>query len=282
MHRATIILCSILFLPVLALGGTTGKIAGFVTDKDSVKVLHGANVVIEGLSGAVGTATDETGHYVLLNTPPGIYSVKCSFVGYQTVVVKDVQVWADLTTQINFSLAQQVLKTGNVLEVVAEQPLIQKDRTASVRRVSREEIDVLPVRGMTDLTALQAGVTDQDGYLYIRGGRLGEVDYLVDGVSQRDLQSGRMTTTLNNRAIERVEVITGGFDAEYGRVMSGIVKVTTREGGDRYSGAAEFTTDKPTDKRWLNTPSFGYQNADMALGGPIFPGNRRTSFFTSG
>jgi len=77
-------------------------------------------------------------------------------------------------------------------------------------------------------------------------------------------------------------VITGGFDAEYGRVMSGIVKIVTREGGSSYSGAAEYITDKPSGRNWLNTPSFGYQNADLAFGGLIYSGDRRLSFFTSG
>ena len=187
MHRHLISIYLILLLPVGVFGGTTGKISGVVTDKDSLHTLSGANVVLQGLPSAVGIATDEEGRYVLLNVPPGIYQITCSFIGYQTQVVKNIQVRSDLTSEIDFSMIREALKTGTVFEVVADQPLIQMDQTASVRSVSRDAIAALPVRGMADLTALQAGVTDQDGYLYIRGGRLEEVDYLVDGVSQRDL-----------------------------------------------------------------------------------------------
>lgn len=72
------------------------------------------------------------------------------------------------------------------------------------------------------------------------------------------------------------------FEAEYGRVMSGIVNVVTKEGGRTYSGTAEYITDKPTGRSWLKTPSFGYHNLDLSLGGPLLPSLSRVSLFSSG
>jgi outer membrane receptor protein involved in Fe transport len=279
--KKLIALVAIMLLPVSAMAGTTGKITGRVVDKDGGGPLPGANIIVQGAPSVIGATTDTDGQYVILNVPAGTYDLKGSFVGYQDVVVTGFKVLPDLTTVLDFTLAPQTLE-ADVLEVVASRPLVQKDNTSSLRLVTNEELDYMPIRGYAAATSLQAGVTSLGGQLYVRGGRFSEVDYIVDGVSQKDLQTGASSTQLSNSAIDQVSVIVGGFEAEYGRVMSGVVKVVTREGGRNYTGSAEYITDEITGRSWLDTPSFGYNNGDVTLGGPLIPGGDKLSFFVSG
>ena len=96
MKRMITVLFFLLFLPALVLAGTVGKIKGKVTDLKSGESLIGANVIVVGTS--IGAATDVKGDYVILNLNPGTYTVKASYVGYQTITTTNVRVNADLTT----------------------------------------------------------------------------------------------------------------------------------------------------------------------------------------
>ncbi|MSS72037.1 MAG: TonB-dependent receptor [Candidatus Latescibacteria bacterium] len=104
----------------------------------------------------------------------------------------------------------------------------------------------------------------------------------MDGFSQQDPLTGVSRTAINNNAIDQVNIFVGGGSAEYGRSMSGVVNVVTKEGGAKYSGTFEAITDRPTSQGWLKTPSFGYNNYDGALSGPLIPNNDRITFYLSG
>ena len=102
----------------------TGKVSGKITDAKTGAALAGVNVFIEDTP--YGTATDEFGEYVILNIPPGDYSVKASYIGYATYKVSNVRVSLDRTTQQNFQLSEAVIE-GEEVTVVADRPLIYKD-----------------------------------------------------------------------------------------------------------------------------------------------------------
>ncbi|MBN2029634.1 carboxypeptidase-like regulatory domain-containing protein, partial [bacterium] len=136
--------------------GTTGKIVGTVIDHSTNEPLVGANVLLVGTS--MGSATDVNGNYMIINVPPGIYSVKVSMIGYNTLITEHVKLSIDMTTTINAKLESTVLETGEVVTIVAKRPLIQRDMTSSLSSVSADEIEDLPVQSMEDILELQAGV----------------------------------------------------------------------------------------------------------------------------
>ena len=103
--KSLILSLSIVFcfcVTMTAFAGTTGKIAGKITDKESGEPLPGVNVIIEG--SMMGAATDIEGDYFILNIPPGVYNVKASMMGYETVTKTDVKVQTDRTVKVNFAL----------------------------------------------------------------------------------------------------------------------------------------------------------------------------------
>ncbi|MGH7491886.1 MAG: TonB-dependent receptor [bacterium] len=213
--------------------GTTGKIAGRVVDKQNGSPLIGANVTIVGTN--LGAAVDVNGRYFILNIPPGVYAVRASVVGYSPVLQTDVRVNIDLTTTVdfagNFALQEQAIQAGEVT-IVAERPIVQPDISANVASVTALQIESLPRTDVREVIDLQAGV---EPGLVIRGGNLNQLNFQVDGVSMRDGRDNQPYTAVPLTSIDEFQVQTGGFNAEYGNVRSGVVNVITKEGRrDRY------------------------------------------------
>ena len=247
----------------LVFSQSTGKIAGTVRDRQTGDALVGANVIVKGTT--LGAATDENGFYYILRVPPGTYALQVSMVGYRPTTVAGVRVQIDLTAEVNIPMEQSSVQLGEVV-ITAEQKLVQKDVTSTRRTVSRETMRETPgLESTADIFKVQAGATLSsvpqtlrlaDGTqlqvrdeslkdIHIRGGRGGEILYMVDGMPvTHPLYGGRSVLDLNVNDVESVELLTGGFNAEYGDAQSGVVNITTRTGGDRFSGGAEYKTDE--------------------------------------
>ena len=238
MREKTIVTLGIIVLIALfsqtVMAGTTGKIAGTVVDAESREPLPGVNIVLQGTT--MGAATDVKGNYTILNVPPGVYTIRVTMMGYRATVVEDVRVSIDLTTTLNVELEETVLEADEEVTIVAERPMVQKDMTSSLSAVNSDEIESLPVQEVSDVLELQAGIVRSGGQLHIRGGRSGEVAYWVDGVATTDVFGGGMGVTVENSAVEELQVVSGTFNAEYGQAMSGIINIITKEGGPKFSG----------------------------------------------
>jgi outer membrane receptor protein involved in Fe transport len=285
------LLVTLLLISGVALAGTTGKIAGVIKDKDSGERVPGAAISIVGTP--IGTLSNDEGEFVILNVPVGTYALRCQLVGYGSIEVAGLHVSADLTTSYEFELRPLTIVTGEVVTVRAERPLIQQDQTASLTIADKEYIQQLPTRGYQDVVGLKSGVVafkenpGQYGIrgnreigiepaMNIRGGRQSDVAYYLDGFSQQDPLTGLSTTAINNNAIEEVQVVTGGFNAEYGKVSAGVINVTTREGSSDYAGNLELITDN------FQGESYDYNVYAFDIAGPITPAFTDMSFYLSG
>jgi outer membrane receptor protein involved in Fe transport len=109
------------------------------------------------------------------------------------------------------------------------------NQTSAVSTVTRKEIESLPVQELQDVVNLQAGVVDG----HFRGGRLGEVQYQVDGVTVNNVFDNKALIRIDRSLLEEVQVISGTFDAEYGQAASGVVNAVLRRGGDHYEWHGE-------------------------------------------
>lgn len=227
-----LLLYSILALNIysIQLFAQVGKISGIVKDASTNETLIGANVLIEGTS--IGAATNIDGYFVILNISPGTYSIKASMVGYAPGIYKDVRVNIDQTTEINFNLTSNAFQTEEVV-VIASTPIVQKDVSSSRINLNVDEIENLPVSSISGVIGLQAGVRSG---LEIRGGSANQTAFLVNGVTLRDERDNSPFTGISYSAIDEVQIQTGGFNAEYGNVRSGLINVVTKEGSrDKYS-----------------------------------------------
>ncbi len=231
------IICKIIlfcFAAQISLAGTTGKLVGRVTSKVTGEPLIGANVILEGIG--MGTATDIEGRYVILQIPPKKYDIRYTMIGYQDVIMRDVRVFVDLTTTIDAELNEGVIGMEAV-DVTAERPMVQVDVTYSQASISSDEFEMLPVEEFEDIIALQAGVVESGGDMHVRGGRGGEIAYMIDGITVTDPFNADMAVEIENNAIQELQFISGTFNAEYGQAMSGIINIVTKDGDfNRYNG----------------------------------------------
>ena len=273
------VLFAAVLLPALLLA-QDGKLRGRVTDRDSGEPLVGANVFVEGTN--LGAACDINGDYIILSVRPGVYTLRISYVGYNQLTLSNVRISSNITTSQDIKLTSSAIQVQAV-EIVAERPLVQRNTTNTVRLSTQEDIENLPIRGIQNIVALQAGVVQQGGVLYVRGGRAGEVAYYVDGANVTNPLSNSENVSIIQEAVEELQLQAGGFTAEYGGSSSGIVRTNVRTGGNSYKASLDYLTDdfaKP-GKSFLGTSSYGYRNVVATLGGPI-PGVQNMTFFLAG
>ena len=210
-------------------GATTGKIAGRITDKDTGEPLVGANIIIQDTN--MGAATDIDGNFFIINIPPGRYVVEARMMGYANTKMENVQVRTNATTTLDFELSPTVIE-GETIVVSVDAIATKKDQTSSIRNVSSDEIELLPVESVQQVINMQAGVVNG----HFRGGRTNEVSYMIDGLQVNDVYNKGRLTNVETEVIQDVEVILGTFNAEYGRAMSGVVNAVTKEGGSKLHG----------------------------------------------
>ena len=264
--------------------GTTGKLAGRVTIKGSGEPMIGANVLINDTD--LGTATDAEGNYYILQVSPGKYTVRFTMIGYQDLIMKDVRIQVDLTTTINTELSESVIGMSEVV-VQAERPMINTGVTYSQANISSEEVEMLPVEEFEDVIALQAGVVNSNGEIHVRGGRGGEIAYMVDGITVTDPFNSGISVEIENNAIQELQFISGTFNAEYGQAMSGIVNIVTKDGSySKYMGSVSYNAGSYVSNDGNLFPQIGNFNlngiSDIKgnIEGPILP--KKLSFFASG
>ena len=163
--------------------GVVGKISGLVEDGKTGKPIVGATVRINGTS--LVTKTDVDGEFFVINLPVGKYDISVTSVGYKRIVHKNVRVLIDLTTPVNFEINQSTLRLQEEVVVTAENPLIQKDLTASNVIFTADHLKYLPniITVKSVLTNYPSVVVDRDNDLHIRGGRAGQASYYFDGFS---------------------------------------------------------------------------------------------------
>jgi len=245
-----------------ATAGTHGILEGRIIDKRTREPLVAVNVFIMGTN--YGGATDAEGYYQVNNVRAGVYDVRFSIIGYKTVVMKKVTVLPDLRTRIDIEMEETIIEMETI-EVLAERPLIQKDLSATSYSIGELKIEKLPISSFQEIVSLQPGTTLEGN---VRGGKTNEVLYMVDGLPVQDVVSGGLGATLPRSAITGMTVTTGGFEAEYGNAMSGVVNVITKSGTNDAILAARLERDDWIPERW-NKQQDHAMELEITAGGPI-------------
>lgn len=226
-----------------------GKLTGRVTDRESGEALPGANMIVTHVmkdDGAevpvdhpLGGIADADGYFFILNVPAGTYVVKASMLGYATVVQKFVRIESDRTITLNVALATADIEIDQVV-VVAEREMIKKDIAGTQEIIVTTRMEQMPVLRMDEFVGRLKGVelvsgADGNG-LSIRGGSIRETDVRLDGISLQDPRSENSYLAFNSTTVEEIQVLTGGFEAKYGGIRSGLLNVVTKDGNrERYT-----------------------------------------------
>ncbi len=230
-----LLVLSLLIFNPSAKAAATGKIAGIVVDSETGESLPGANIVIQGTN--KGAAAGSDGYFTILNISPDIYNVQARMMGYESVTKTGVEVTTDHTTRLAFELRSTVI-SGEGIIVKAEAEVIKMDVSSSIISAKTEEIEAVPlVSNIGDFVNLQSGVNNWE----VRGGSTDQTAFMANGLMLVDNRSNSMLMEPNISTIKELNIIKGGFNAEYGNVRSGVINVITKDPSSKvYNGTINF------------------------------------------
>ncbi len=244
---------------------TSGKVTGFVRDAATNDPLAGVTVRAEGTE--LRAISGLNGEYFILNVPVGSIRLEVQMIGYLPIRTQWFTVNSDRTTRIDFELETTILDLAEPVAITAPRTSIRSDLTASSEVIVPREIESLPVTDLSDLIFLQNGVVrDAEGNLHVRGGRGNEISYYVDGATLEDPLLGGMGTHIQLGSVEELVINRGGFNAQYGEAMSGVVNIVTREGSGSLSGTLRAATAMQSQ---YNLASGGYGETSAGRGGRL-------------
>jgi hypothetical protein len=208
-------------------------LSGFIRDKANKESLPYATVSIKALK--IGTSTNIEGYYAIPNIPEGQYEVTVSVLGYQSS-----------TFTINTSESKRIVhdaflsdKAVQVSEVIIEAEKAEEKRSTQTGRISMQAKDIaqLPTFGEADVfRALQMmpgvkATSEISSGLNVRGGSSDQNLILLDGtVVYNPSHLFGLFSTFNNDAIKDIDLMKGGFPAEYGGRLSSVLNVTNIDG----------------------------------------------------
>ncbi len=273
MRKRALIFC-LLFVALTAMApfcsfsqsANVGILKGHITDRLTKEGLPSVNILVKGTY--YGAATDVDGNFVIQKINPGVYVVGIRLLGYKEVQYPAVHINEGETTTLDIQMEETSLSLGQEVVVIGEKPLFNIEETSSKRTSNSADLMAAAVQNVQDVVAMQVGVVKSDDQIHIRGGRSYETAYIIDGISVQDPLAGTgFGVNLPPGAIQEAEVITGGYNAEYGQATSGVVNLTTKEGRDSYSG----TFSHKQDHYGLNDNSLSNSRTDIydfSLGGP--------------
>ena len=235
--RVFLFLCvGLLLIAPLTLAQTSGSIEGTVLDTNGAP-LPGVTVEAKSpsLQGTRVTVTDNGGRFRLPSLPPGVYSLTATLSGAQSVSQSNVGVALGGTVTVPLTMS---LTAKESVTVSATAPVIDTSKTTIGTSTTSESLEKLPLaRNFTAIASRAPGTgTDQAGGVTVYGATSLENEYIIDGVNTTGVKLGNQGKALNNEFVQEVEVKLGGYEAEYGRALGGVINVITKSGGNEFHG----------------------------------------------
>jgi len=269
----------LLAAPLAAQSTTSGAVRGTVTDEGG-NPLPGTTITATNQETGFTrpASTDETGAYVLRLLPPGTYRVTGRRIGQQPVEQSNIAVIVGSTVTVNFQMRVAVTQLATE-RILAETPIDVSD--AGVRQtVTEAEIDNLPSRGrdFTDFIETSGMVSPNPeattgGQFSIGGARPSQTNIQIDGVDANNSFFGenrggsRIPFSFSLESIREFQIITNGYDVEYGRYTGGTVNIVTKGGTNTFRGSVygNLRNDTFTAENFDGTQPNDYSVYQFAL-----------------
>jgi outer membrane receptor protein involved in Fe transport len=235
-----------------AWGAVTGVISGSVTDAETRAELSGVNISVEGAG--LSTVTDSHGRFVITNVPPGAYTVGANLIGYRPAKVTGVVVVQGQASEVPVALeAALVPAAGAEAKVTAARVALRRDVTSSVyvATAADEQMTLSQPNDRYQFPGLvfaQPGVVpDNTFYPHIRGARVNQVGYFLDGIPITDPDANVFATNIVSIGLDRMELFTGGYPIEYGGWTGGIINQVVKRGDQMRGGLVDVGAGSPYD-----------------------------------
>ena len=260
--------------------GTNGTIIGTTTDASGA-VVPGVTVVLKypvNVSDReVNSITDEKGEFRFQAVPPGLgYTVRAELTGFRSPVVSNIEVRPGITNSLK--LTMEVGTVSEEVSVTATSPLINLESSQISEGLSLTITNDLALRrrDFSEVAVLFQGIqhssADDSGFFvqfHARGAPTTSSGYRVDGMQIVTPYLGRVGSKMTMTAVQNMEFITGGFNAEYGEQPGSVVNMVTKSGGNQFH--MEYTT--------LYRPEWLTSNIESGLSNQVYKKSQGYGFW---
>ena len=299
----TILALAVMLLSSAAFGQvdvSTATLKGTVFDSTAAAV-PGATVTVtntdRGITKIVTTNADGTFQIPLL--PPGVYRIEVVLEGFEKAVASQVEL--TVGQSVIYDMHLKIGSVRDILDVTAEAPLIEVEKTQQANTLDKMEIGNLPnlTRNFTDSVFTLPGVSSSDaprvqnpgytGFLtsgFSIGGSNGRNNLVTFDGGENEFGSGQLrTSNVSVESVQEFQVNRNAFAAEFGFTAGTAVNVVTKSGTNKFNGSAyAFFRDQYTGARSFfdkgaNKPFDQNFSPGGTLGGPIL--RDKLFFFTS-
>jgi len=270
---------------------STAQLNGIVRDPQGAVIPNAAITITDTSRGfSRTTLSDSQGNYQLLLLPPGSYTVTASSPGFSKLIEQNVV----LTTGQEAELPLALVIGGNEsVTVTSGAEIIETQRSSQSTTVDQLRITNLPTNGRNYINftltnsqiardaAPSVGAIPTSG-LNFGGARARSNSINIDGADAGDYISGGTRSTVSQDAVQEFQIITNGFDAEYGRASGGVVNIVTKSGSNKtHASAFGFLRNRYIQATnpfsTVYQPAYTRVQAGFTLGGAVV--RDRTFYF---
>lgn len=259
------LLAAALALAPAAWAQSGGTITGRVLSAEDRQPLEGAQVVVDGAQRRA--VTDSAGAFRLRGVSPGWHRVRALRVGFRPAVRDSVLVRSGEVAVLELVLVptEGAVDTLQAIDVVSAPDIVLDPLVPSMtQRITGDDLRQLPVSSLEEAVQLSAGVVGGS----FRGGRVGQEAVVLDGLTlknQLDASTDQLGLRFPPDILTEAAVITNSFSARYGQVLSGLVNVVTKDGGDRWRGRVAYESDRLA----AESQDYGLDRVVAAGDGPL-------------
>ena len=265
---------------------TTGNLEGWVLGSNN-EPLPNANISVHSpsLQGSRGTSSNEHGYFRVVALPVGRYTVEVTHVAYATLTFENVRIELGRTTTIGRAKLQSRTVELSTVTVSADRRTIDPTTSTTGLNLSYDEIVALPVdRDYLSIVTLTPGANASfyGDRINISGSTGTENVYYIDGVNVTDPYFALGSVSLPYNFVKEIEVKTGGYEAEYGSALGGVINAITHSGGNQVSGRLfgfltnnRFGGERRSGVVASSVKGFSLYDVGFSLGGPLAYDNLR-------
>lgn len=263
MKQLSILIVSF-FLSICLYG--QGVLKGRIVDAKTKTPMEGVEIFIIGTY--FGGYSDAEGNYEIQEVTEGDYTIRFTILNYSEKEYTGISIRNNETRVLDIEMGESIESMGEVV-IVGEKNLIDLESGKSQVKITDEQISQMNVTNIQGIVAQQVGVNQTPDGIQIRGARVYETQYVVDGINAQDPLAGTgFGVDVNAGAVSSIDVITGGSDAEFGNGSSGVVSARIKEGSNQFQVAGQYYRDNLGFK--INEGvSWNTDQANVALSGPL-------------
>lgn len=268
-------------------------VKGRVVDQGSQASIPGANILILDTDPVLGASSDDDGYFRIPAVPVGRYNIQCSFLGYETVVLREVLVGSGKEVVLTIELKEIVtsLRTIEISASNTKGDALNQMSSVSSRQINMEEANRYagggddPSRLASSFAGVASGLASNG--IVIRGNapkgllwRLEDVEISnPNHFANMVTFGGGGLTALSSQVMANSDFLTGAFPAEYSNALSGVFDMRLRTANvDKRehtfqlgSNGIDFASEGPFVKGKRSTYLFNYRFSTLTLLQPILP-----------